>query len=174
MKIDIGRHMIRDWARNDAADLARVDDNPRIAANLRDRFPSPYSLPAAETYLAGVTSQTPRTAFAIATATTVIGGIGLMPGQDVHRFSAELGYWLGESYWGNGIMTSAVCALVSYGFREFSLNRIYAEPYAANVASIRVLEKAGFSLEGRLRASVVKNGKVLDQFLYAMVNPELG
>lgn len=167
MKIDIGQYIIRDWAKDDAPDFTRHANNPKIAANLRDRFPYPFTLPDAESFLTRVISQKPRTSFAIATVVEVIGGIGLKLGQDVHHLTAELGYWLAEPYWGKGIMTSAVIAITDYGFLEFGLNRIYAEPYFSNSASIRVLEKAGFTFEGRLRASVIKNGKVLDQSMYA-------
>ena len=90
--------------------------------------------------------------------------------QDVHRYNAQLGYWIAESYWGQGVMTKAIIAITDFGFQQFNLNRIYAEPYAPNKASVRVLEKAGFVYEGRLRASVVKNGKVLDQLIYAKVS----
>jgi RimJ/RimL family protein N-acetyltransferase len=154
---------------DDAVDLASHANNPKIAANLRDRFPHPYTLSDAESFLKRVNSQEPRTSFAIATASEPIGGVGLMLGQDVHHLTAELGYWLAESYWGKGVMTSALIAITEYGFLKFGLNRIYAEPYAPNSASMRVLEKAGFTFEGRLRASVVKNGKILDQCMFAKV-----
>jgi len=118
-----------------------------------------------------VTAADPRTVFAIASPTEAIGSIGLMLGADVHRFTAELGYWLAEPFWGQGIMTRAVQAMVEFAFAELKLHRVRAEPYAANPASARVLEKAGFLLEGRLRASACKEGRVLDQLLYARVNP---
>jgi len=169
MRIKIGQYFIRDWERDDAPALAGHANNPKIAINLRDRFPHPYTLSDAESFLARVYSQKPRTSFAIATASEAIGGIGLMLGQDVHHLTAELGYWLAEPFWGKGVMTSAVIAISDYGFREFGLNRICALPYSYNLASMRVLEKAGFKFEGRLRASVVKGGKILDQNLYAKV-----
>lgn len=172
MRIDIGRYTIRDWAFDDAGALARYANNPRVAANLRDRFPSPYTLSDAENFLSNITSQSPRTNFAIANEEEPIGGIGLMIGRDVHRFVAELGYWLAEPFWGQGLMTSAVLKFTDYAFAEFKLNRIYAEPYTSNPASARVLEKAGFFLEGTLNASVVKHGKVLDQFMYARTNAQ--
>ena len=111
----------------------------------------------------------PRTVFAIATADEVIGCIGQMPGEDVHRFSAEMGYWLAEPFWGRGIMSEAVERFTEYAFAEFGLNRIFAEPYVGNEASARVLEKAGYVCEGVMRANVLKDGKVMDQYLYAKV-----
>lgn len=137
--------------------------------NLRDAFPHPYSLQDAETFLSRVIDAIPRTIFAIATETQAIGSIGLMPGKDVHRFTAEIGYWLAEPFWGNGIMTQAVKSLTAYALLELKLHRIFAEPYTTNPASARVLEKAGFIREGLLRSNVFKDGKILDQFLYSCV-----
>jgi len=173
MKIKIEQYFIRDWEMDDAPDLARHANNPKIAINLRDRFPHPYILPDAIIFLTHVHSQNPRTSFAIAIASEAIGGISLMLGQDVHYLTAELGYWLAEPYWGKGIMTSVVIAVTDYGFLEFGLNRIYAQPYSYNSSSMRVLEKAGFTFEGKLRASVVKNGKILDQSIYAKIREGL-
>jgi RimJ/RimL family protein N-acetyltransferase len=113
--------------------------------------------------------QNPPTVLAIATRQEAIGSIGLSPNQDVHRLTAEMGYWLGEPFWGKGIMSEAVAKFADYGFEQFGLLRIYAEPYAPNAASGRVLEKAGFVLEGRLRSSVIKDGQIIDQFMYAKV-----
>jgi len=173
MRIKIGQYFIRDWESDDAPAFAKHANNPRIAMNLRDRFPYPYTLSDAESFLARVNLQKPRTSFANATAFEAIGGIGLKLGQDVHRLTAELGYWLSEPYWGKGIMTCAVNEIVDYGFRGFGLNRIYALPYSYNLASMRVLEKTGFKFERRLRANVVKAGKILDQNMYAKVRPEI-
>ncbi len=169
MIIFSGNFLIRNFIQTDAFSLSRYADNPKIASNLRDAFPSPYTLTDAEIFLARVSSQSPVATFAIATENEAIGSIGLMIGQDVHRFSAELGYWLAEPFWGKGIMSTAVTAVVKYGFESLGLNRIYAEPYHTNAASIRVLQKAGFEYEGRMRANVVKKGKILDQLLYAKI-----
>jgi ribosomal-protein-alanine N-acetyltransferase len=98
-----------------------------------------------------------------------IGCIGLQIGRDVHRKTAELGFWLGEPFWGRGIMTEAVAELTRWAFGAFELERIYAEPFATNRASARVLEKAGFACEGRLKASIYKDNQRLDSFLYARV-----
>jgi RimJ/RimL family protein N-acetyltransferase len=173
MNILVGEYIIRDWRRDDAAAIARHADNPKIARNLRDAFPSPYTPADAEEFLSRVLAKARPTAFAIATQSEAIGGIGLVPGHDVERMNAELGYWLAEDYWGRGIMTSLVTAFTARAFDEFSLNRIFATPYAYNAGSARVLQKAGFTLEGRLRASAVKDGAVVDQLLYAKLRPGL-
>lgn len=170
MNAVIGDYVVRDVRPEDASSIAVYADNPRVAANLRDIFPHPYHLEDAERFLQGVTEQEPRTVFAIATESEAIGVIGLTLGEDVHRFTAELGYWLGESFWGRGIMTDAVRAVVEYGFSEVGVLRICAEPYAGNVGSARVLEKAGFELEGRMRANVFKDGRILDQLVYSVTN----
>lgn len=164
--------MVRDWHKDDASSLARYANNRKIWNNLRDAFPHPYSEEDAASYISRALQKNPGTVFAIATKSDAIGSIGLMPGQDVHRFTAELGYWLAEPFWGMGIMTEAVKALSEYALHELGFCRIYAEPYTTNPASARVLEKSGFVLEGTMRASVFKDDRVLDQFLYARVNPE--
>ena len=92
-----------------------------------------------------------------------------MLGEDIHRRSAEIGYWLGETYWNRGIVSEAVRALAEYSFRLFDLARVYAQVFAANPASARVLEKAGFTFEGRLRAALCKRGEIHDALLYASV-----
>jgi RimJ/RimL family protein N-acetyltransferase len=133
---------------------------------LRDAFPYPYSLEDAKVFVMGADSVT---FFAIATKLEAIGSIELMLGKDVHRFTAEMGYWLAEPYWEKGIMTDAVQFVTTWAFRELGLHRISAEPYATNTASHRVLEKAGFIREGVLHASAFKDGKILDQFLYSKI-----
>jgi len=168
--IAIGKYTIRDWREDDAASIAQYANNKKIWINLRDAFPYPYSMLDAEAFLRKAMGMEPRTYFAIASDDEAIGSIGLMPGDDVHRFTAELGYWLAEPFWGNGIMTDAVRALSEYAFNELGIQRIFAEPYTTNAASARVLEKSGFSLEGVIRAAIFKDGSMLDQYLYAKLN----
>ena len=172
MNIKIGQFAIRDWNQGDVVALAKHADNPKVASNLRDQFPSPYTLADAKEFLSIVTNEMPLTVFAIATEIELIGCIGLTLGQDIHRRTAELGYWLAEPYWGRGIMTAAVTSITHFGFQELGLNRIHAEPFEHNEASVRVLKKAGFEYEGRLRSSVVKDSKVLDQFVYSKIKDE--
>jgi RimJ/RimL family protein N-acetyltransferase len=169
MRIEWGEYVIRDLAVEDASSIARYANNRKIAMWLRDRFPSPYTEADAEAFLAAVSRQDPRTVFAIATPEEAIGGIGLEFRDDVHRFTAELGYWLGEPFWGRGIMTEAVRRFTVWAFGRLEVHRIYASVFDGNDRSIRALEKAGFEREGRLRASVFKNGRILDQWLYARI-----
>jgi len=173
MQIQIGDHVIRSWRLDDAEQIARYADNRNISINLRDVFPFPYRLENAKDYLGFVTEADPETDFAIANEDGIIGGIGLTPGRDVHRKTAEFGYWLAEPFWGQGIMSRAVGAFVEWTFREFDLCRIFADPFVTNPGSAKVLEKNGFVLEGIKRCSVIKDGTVLDQFLYARTRPGL-
>ena len=165
----IGDCIIRDWQVKDAPSIAKYANSRKIWINLRDSFPYPYSLQDAESFISHAIEADPRTIFAIATQSEAIGSIGLMPGKDVHRFTAEIGYWLAEPFWGKGIMTQAVKSMAEYAIQDLKLNRIFAEPYTTNPASARVLEKAGFKCEGILRSNVFKDAKVLDQFLYSYV-----
>lgn len=160
---------LRPWQEEDLAALVKYANNRKIWANLRDGFPHPYHEEHGRVFLESVCKLEPRTIFAIATPEEAIGSIGLFPGQDVHRLTAEMGYWLAEPFWERGIMSEAVARFTDAAFDAFGLVRIHAEPYAANSGSCRVLEKAGFTLEGRLQASVIKDGKILDQLMYAKV-----
>ncbi len=160
---------IREYAETDVAALVKYANNRNIRLNLRDAFPHPYTEAHAREFLAIVHRQNPTTFFTLAVDGEAVGGIGLVIGEDVHRLTAELGYWLGEPFWGQGITTEAVRLFTKFAFERFGLVRIFAAPYAGNLASGRVLEKAGFALEGRLRASAIKDNRILDQFLFARV-----
>ncbi len=167
MELKLKSCVIRSWRMSDAAALQRYANNRKIWICLRDLFPHPYTIEDAHAFLRHVMNETPATAFALASPEEAIGCIGLRVGSDVHRKTAELGYWLGEPFWGRGIMSEAVAKFTPWALGVFELQRIYAEPFATNSASARVLEKAGFVCEGRLRASVFKDGQQLDSFLYA-------
>jgi RimJ/RimL family protein N-acetyltransferase len=169
MKIEFGEYRIRDWAFEDAPAIVWYANNRKMAMWLRDRFPSPYTAADANTFLAVACRRDPRIVFAIATQREAVGGIGLDFGDDIHRFTAELGYWLGEPFWGRGIMTDAVRLFTAWAFENLEVYRIFAAVFDGNAASIRVLEKAGFVREGHLRAAAFKNGSILDQVLYAKV-----
>ena len=172
MLIQWDKYLIRDWREDDGPGIAKYANNRKISKNLRDGFPYPYSLADAEEFLAKVRRQEPKTFFAIATEDEVIGGIGLGIGDDVHRFTAEMGFWLAEPFWEKGIMTEAVKRFTEYAFKQFDLVRIFAEPYNTNPASARVLEKAGYVFEGTMRAHVFKEGQVLDQHIFARVKED--
>jgi RimJ/RimL family protein N-acetyltransferase len=161
--------VIRSWRPDDVASLVRHANNRRVWRNLRDRFPHPYTVSDAEQWIRQATRATPQTHFAIAIGGEAAGGIGLDLQTDVFRRSAEIGIWLGEAYWGRGIGTEVIRALTDFAFASFDLCRVYAGVFEWNPASMRMLEKAGYSLEGRLRKSVTKDGQTIDQMLYAVV-----
>jgi [ribosomal protein S5]-alanine N-acetyltransferase len=168
------RVTLRPWRKADAPSLVKYGNNPNIARQLRDRFPHPYTSADARHYIQSVADVRPTTSFAIATpgpAGEVIGGIGFSPGADVERFSAEIGYWLAEPFWGRGITAEAVTLVSAYAFETCNMLRLFALPFADNTRSTRVLEKAGYTREAILRASSVKHGVPRDQAIFALVNP---
>lgn len=167
MELRLKHCVVRGWRLDDAKSLARHANNRRVWLGLRDQFPHPYTIADANVFLQGVINKQPVTNFCIEIEAAAAGGLGIRVGEDVHRQTANLGYWLGEEFWDRGIMTEVVSAVVNYYFEKFPLNRIDAEVYSNNPASARVLEKAGFVLEGRLRKNVVKEGEILDSLLYA-------
>jgi [ribosomal protein S5]-alanine N-acetyltransferase len=171
VRIELERCIIREWSPHDARSLVAHADNRNIWINLRDRFPHPYRVEDAERFLDHTSRTKPPTVWAIEVDRHAVGGIGVEPLSDVERVSGEIGYWLGEKYWGRGIVTDAVRAVTQYAFREFDLTRIFALPFADNAASIRVLEKAGYVLEGRLLHSAIKDGVIRDQLMYAAYRP---
>src|SRR5262245_8853962 len=166
------RCTIRDWRADDAVALSRHANNRKIWANVRDRFPSPYTVEDAEQWVRHCSRSLPATDFAIEVDGQVVGGIGVVLQSDVERVSAELGFWLGETMWGRGVMTEAVTAFAPWAFERYSLTRLYAHVFEFNAASARVLEKAGFTREARLRKAVIKDGRVIDQYLYARVRED--
>ena len=167
MKLTLERCTVRPWRLDDADSLARHANNRKVWIALRDLFPHPYTIDDAHTFLKSVVNSEPITLFCIEVNGDAVGGIGIRIGADVHRQTAEMGYWLSQKFWGRGIMTEAVAAFSDFCFQEFQLRRIHAEPFANNLASARVLEKAGFAFEGRLKNNVIKDGKLLDSLLYA-------
>ena len=169
MERDLPGCRIRSWRPADAPALARHADSRKIWRNVRDHFPHPYTVPDAELWIERVLGGEPETQFAIEVGGEAAGGIGVFLQEDVARRSAEIGYWLGEAHWGRGIMTAVVRHFTGYAFDAYDLLRIYALVFEWNAGSCRVLEKAGYTLEGRLRRAVVKDGHVLDQFVYAVV-----
>ncbi len=165
---------LRRFARSDVGSVARHANNIRIATRLQDRFPHPYTEEDARSFIDYAIQAEMESIFAIEVDGQAAGSIGLIFQQDVYRKSAELGYWLGESYWGRGIATAAVRAMVQHAFSELGLHRVSARIFADNAASRRVLEKAGFALEGAARQAVEKNGRLLDVLNFGILAGEQG
>lgn len=162
---------LRKWELSDAKSLASALNNKKILGYLRDGIPYPYTEKDGKEFINAMLSADKNStfAFAIDIEGKAVGSIGIFRQANIHFRTAELGYYLAEEYWGKGIMTEAVKQACKYVFANYDILRIYAEPFAYNTASCRVLEKAGFQFEGLMRANAIKNGKVLDMKLYAMM-----
>ncbi len=169
MKLLLRSCEVRSWQAGDVPSLVVHANNQKIWANLRDRFPHPYTAREGQTFIRHARVMRPETFFAIAVDGLAAGGIGFVLQADVDRVSAEVGYWLGEAFWGRGITTEALVAVTHYAINNHALTRLFALPFAHNKASCRVLEKAGYVLEGRLRRSAIKAGAIVDQFQYAYI-----
>ena len=159
--------VVRPFIVPDAGSVAAAANDRRIWLQLRDLFPHPYHLADAEQYIGRIASADPPLSLAIVVDGHAAGGVGFQPMTDVNRRTAEIGYWLGASYWGRGIATEAVTLVTHWAFAAHEFLRIFAQPFAGNLASRRVLEKAGYQLEGTMRCSAVKDGEVRDQCMYA-------
>lgn len=162
---------LRAWTLADAPALAKLINNKKVQDNLRDGLPFPYGEEDAKVFLSAVLASDPdqNLAFAIEADGKLIGSISATRCANIHFRTAELGYYLGEPYWGKGFATEAVRQICDYIYRNTDIIRIFAEPFAYNTASCRVLEKAGFQLEGLLRSNAVKNGRILDMKMYARI-----
>jgi len=173
MQIELAHCTLRPCRDGDQVDIVRHANNPNVAMHLRDRFPQPYTGADADEWISRVAKQSPALNFAICVEDRLVGGIGLMPGSDMHRVSAEVGYWLGEAVWGRGIATCALQGVTQYAFATFTeLNRLFAYVDEDHAASVRVLEKAGFRREGHLIGAAIKQGQIRDQFLSGITRAE--
>lgn len=166
---------IRKWQIDDRYDLAKILNNQKIMNHLRDGLPYPYTVEDAKEYISSMlqANQEKMFAFAISVDEHVIGSISVTRLDNIHYCTGELGYYIGEDYWGKGYATSAVKQVCQYVFEHSDIIRIFAEPFAYNTASCRVLEKAGFIYEGTLHKNAIKNGQVQDMKMYALLRKEL-
>lgn len=157
----------------DIKTMAQLANNKKIWDNVRDGFGHPYTEKNAEEFIKRQAKSDTEQVFAIDFKGELCGLIGLILQKDVHRKSAEIGYWIGESHWGKGIVTKAIELITTYAFDELKLIRIYAGIFEYNVGSIRVLEKNGFQKEGISKKAVFKNGEFWDEHRYALLNENL-
>ena len=168
-----GATVVREWQDDDAEPLVPLANDRRVWLGLRDAFPHPYGIEDARRFIGMARRKSPQTFFAIAVSGKLAGGIGYTTHSDVERIGAEVGYWVGHEFWGRGVATAALVLLTGHAFRANpELRRLYAVPYASNPASARVLEKAGYLREGTLRQSAIKDGRVLDQWMYSTLRSE--
>jgi ribosomal-protein-alanine N-acetyltransferase len=171
MHLELNACSIRPWEIGDAQSLQQNANNREVSKHLRDRFPYPYGIEQARTFLDWITKQPSPTVWAIDVARAAVGGIGVELHSDIERVSAEIGYWIGQSHWNRGIATEALRAVTAEAFKRFEITRLYAVPFADHAASIRVLEKCGYVREGVMRQSAIKDGKIRDQLLFATYKP---
>ena len=169
MEIDCGNCKLRSWRLEDVESLVSHANDRKIWLHLRDQFPHPYTQADAQNWIQAALTMRPETSFAIDVGGKAVGGIGFRLQTDVERFSAEVGYWLGEEFWGRGICTAGLKAATQYAIGAYRLNRIFALPFEGNIASMHVLQKAGYIRECQLRKSAYKNGQFMDQVLYAYI-----
>ncbi len=162
---------IRKWKIEDAEQLKNAINNENILNNLRDGIPYPYTIENAKEFIIQTlnVSDNRQYSWAILADNKVIGSVGVFRKDNIHYHTAEIGYYIAEEYWGNGIMTKVIKEVCDYIFKETDIIRIFAEPFAYNIASCRVLEKAGFELEGILRNNAIKNNKILDMKMYSII-----
>lgn len=162
---------LRKWKIEDISSVARYANNEKIACNLRDVFPYPYTENDAKRYIESCinSSEDKQLSRAITVDDVAVGSIGIFLGNDVYSKSAELGYWLAEEYWNKGIMSAAVKQICTDAFDRFDIVRLYAEPFAHNTGSRKVLENAGFTLEGTMKYGVYKRNQVFDYCMYALL-----
>ena len=172
MTLQIAGARLRPFRRGDEDDLVIAADDREIWRNVRDAFPYPYTREDAERWIAYNEGLAPVLNFAVELGERVVGGVGLVLGQDVHRHAAEVGYWLARSVWGRGLATAALRALMRYAFDELQLVRLHAGVFVWNPASARVLEKAGFAREGLYRRWAYKDGEYVDAWAYACLRDD--
>ena len=169
MHLQLTTCTLRSWRASDAESLVTHANNRNVWINLRDRFPHPFTPRDALRFLDSMIGKEPELVFAIVVDDEAIGGIGFALQKDIDRVSAEIGYWVAEPFWGRGIATEAVVAVTNYAMAHHELTRVFGMPFTRNVASRRVLEKAGFVFEGTLRRSAIKDGLIIDQCLYGFI-----
>jgi RimJ/RimL family protein N-acetyltransferase len=167
LRIDCGVCVLRPWRASDAPDITPLIGDKDVWLNLSDRVPHPYELKHAEEFIERQATVSPSLNLAITVEDRAVGSIGILPGEGLNRVSAEMGYWLGKPYWGKGIVSAALPAMTKYVADTFDFTRIAALVFVRNPASARLLEKAGYVREGHTKRSVIKDGVIEDEFLYA-------
>ncbi len=160
--------ILRPWTNSDLDSLVKFANNAKIAKFMTNQFKHPYTIENGKAFIAFALQGNPTHIFAIEINGEAAGGIGLHPQNDIQSKNAELGYWLAEPYWGNGIITKAINQMVEYGFNNFDINRIFARPFGTNVGSKKALEKAGFKLEAQFEKTFFKEGELIDELVYAV------
>jgi RimJ/RimL family protein N-acetyltransferase len=171
MELKSGKIELRRLQDKDASRMAEFANNEKIFRNVRDALPHPYSLEDAVTFINRCKEQDPVTTFGIAFCGEYVGNIGIEPGTDVYRKSAEIGYFIGEPYWNMGIVTTALALITEYCFHELGLIRVFTGVFEYNTASMRVLEKCGFQKDCVFKKAVIKQNHIWDEVRFSKINP---
>ncbi|RMD84394.1 MAG: N-acetyltransferase [Candidatus Dadabacteria bacterium] len=158
---------LRNYTKDDAERLVLLANNKNVSRYLTPRFPYPYTLNDAYEWIEKGAYTKGTTSKVIEFNSQFVGGIGLIQQEDWRSHIAEIGYWIGEPFWGKGIATEAVKQMTALGFGEFGYRKIIALVLAPNLPSVRVLEKCGYTLEAKLKDEVCKNGQYFDVLRYA-------
>ena len=159
-------YVLRKFRKSDVDHLVKHANNYNVSKYLTSEFPYPYYKEDAESFIEYVSNDNPTKVFAIEIEGEVAGSIAVTPQIEPNNEDGELGYWLAEKYWNNGIATSAIRKMVDYGFETFDIRKIYATPFIENKASQRVLIKSGFKLESDSKVTIVKNNEEYDVFVF--------
>lgn len=159
---------LRPWNINDLDNLVHYANNFKVTKNMSDGFPHPYTVEAGKAFIENMANSQNNLIFAIDINGEAVGSIGVHLQTDIHRKNAEMGYWLAEPFWGKGIVSEAIKKIVKQAFEKFDIDRIFARPFGSNLASQKVLEKAGFKLEARFEKTLIKNGEYEDELIYAI------
>lgn len=172
--VRLNKCLVRPYHHSDAEAISEAANNPDIVKYMTNAFPHPYTLESADAWFRLCWAENPPRNFAICDLSNKpIGGIGLKPGSDVEIRSTEIGYWVGVPSWGKGIMSDAVKGFTDWVFREREdIQRIWAGVFEGNVASERVLQRAGYTFEGTMRKMIWKNQKLCDKNVWAIIRDD--
>jgi RimJ/RimL family protein N-acetyltransferase len=160
-------YKLRKFRKSDVGSLLKYANNYNVAKFLTSEFPHPYYKEDAELFIDHISNDNPTQVFAIEIKGEAAGAIAITPQTKLDIPSGELGYWIAEKYWNNGIATSAIKKIVDYGFNTFDIDRIYATPFIENKSSQRVLMKSGFKLESDSKVTIIKNKEPYDVFIFS-------
>jgi RimJ/RimL family protein N-acetyltransferase len=156
--------------------MSQSANSPLVAKYMSLAFPDPYTLSSAETWISMNAALPHQDNFAICERScpdVVIGGVGLKPGADVYAHTAEVGFWIGQAYWGKGYATELLEGFTRWGFENWEkegqqLRRIWGGAFHTNVGSRRCFEKCGYAREGVMKGHCEKRGEVMDLHFFGL------
>ncbi len=162
---------LRPWSMDDLPSLVKYAKNFKIAQNMMDGFPHPYNQESGKSFLQLV-EKTKDLILCIEIDGEAAGSTGIHLKKDIYRKNAEIGYWIAEPYWGQGIISRVIPEMVDRAFGQFHIERVYAGVFGRNIASQRALQKNGFTLDAKLERTIYKNDQFEDEHIYAVRKDE--